>query len=279
MKKLIIALCTITLLGGCGNNIEKKANEKLQIAREYIQQGKYSEAKITIDSIKILYPKAFEARREGLKIVQQAELKEQQHSLIYLDSILQAKQGQFEQIKHKFTFEKDAKYQSIGNYFWPTQTVEKNLHRSYLRFQVDEHGTMIMTSIFCGKSNIHHSHVKVSASDGSFAETPVSKDIYETTDLGEKIEKADYKLGEDGNVIGFIYLNRQKNISVSLLGDRNYSFRMKSSDKTALTNIYELSQILSSIEQIKKEIKEANLKIEFITRKMKDNAEKEATSK
>lgn len=48
---------------------------------------------------------------------------------------------------------------------------------------------MSMTSIYCGPSNIHHISVKVIAPDGSFAETPASKDSYETTDLGEKIEK------------------------------------------------------------------------------------------
>ena len=48
--------------------------------------------------------------------------------------------------------------------------------------------------------------MKVIAPDGSFAETPSSKDSYETTDMNEKIEKADYKLGEDGNVIEFLHL-------------------------------------------------------------------------
>ena len=49
-----------------------------------------------------------------------------------------------------------------------------------------------MTSIYCGAHNIHHVAVKVTAPDGSFAETPAAKDSYETTDLGEKIEKADF---------------------------------------------------------------------------------------
>ena len=97
-------------------------------------------------------------------------------TLAYLDSALQVKQQEFDAIKDKFTLEKDAEYQQIGNYLWPTQTVEKNLHRSYLRFQVNEQGIMSMTSIYCGSNNIHHVGVKVIAPDGSFAETPTSKD-------------------------------------------------------------------------------------------------------
>ena len=279
MKKLIVGLCATLVLASCGNDAEKKANERLTTARTAFEQGDYNEAKLQIDSIKILYPKAFDARREGISLMQQMELKEQQQSLVYLDSILQTKQKEFESIKNKYVLEKDAEYQQTGNYFWPTQTVEKNLHRSFLRFQVNEQGVMSMTSIYCGGSNLHHFAVKVIAPDGSFAETPASKDSYETTDLGEKIEKADYKMGADGNVMGFLYLNRDKNIKVEYIGDRKYTTTMTSADRQALAGIYELSQLLSSIEQIKKEQEEANLKIQFVTKKIEQKQQKEATEK
>lgn len=279
MKKLIVGLCATLVLASCGNDAEKKANERLTTARTAFEQGDYNEAKLQIDSIKILYPKAFDARREGISLMQQIELKEQQQSLVYLDSILQTKQKEFESIKNKYVLEKDAEYQQTGNYFWPTQTVEKNLHRSFLRFQVNEQGVMSMTSIYCGGSNLHHFAVKVIAPDGSFAETPASKDSYETTDLGEKIEKADYKMGADGNVMGFLYLNRDKNIKVEYIGDRKYTTTMTSADRQALAGIYELSQRLSSIEQIKKEQEEANLKIQFVTKKIEQKQQKEATEK
>ena len=212
MKKAAFLACLCCTLFSC-SNVEKKAGEKLQAAREAFERGDYSEAKIQIDSIKILYPKAFETRREGIGLMQQVELKEQEKTLVYLDSMLQEKQKEVDTIKKNYTFEKDAEYQKIGNYLHPSQVIEKNLHRSYLRFQVDETGVMSMTSIYCGPHNIHHLAVKVTAPDGSFAETPASKDSYETTDLGEKIEKADYKLGEDGNVIAFLNLNKSAIVS------------------------------------------------------------------
>ena len=262
MKTMILLACLCCTLFSC-ENVEKKAGEKLQTAREAFERGDFSEAKMQIDSIKILYPKAFETRREGISLMQQVELKEQEKTLVYLDSLLQKKQSELDAIKGKFTLEKDAEYQKIGNYLHPSQVIEKNLHRSYLRFQVNETGQMSMTSIYCGPSNIHHISVKVIAPDGSFAETPASKDSYETTDLGEKIEKADYKIGEDGNVIGFLYLNKDKNIKVT------------PADRQAVASIYELAQLLSSITEIKKEMEEANLKIEFVKRKMQEREEKE----
>jgi|GEM_PF-51569 len=205
------------------------------------------------------------------------ETKTQQKTLAYLDSAFQAKTKEFNAIKDKFTLEKDAEYQQVGNYLWPTQTIEKNMHRSYLRFQVNEQGIMSMTSIYCGAGNIHHNKVKVIAPDGSFAETPSSKDSYETTDMNEKIEKADYKLGEDGNVIEFLHLNKDKNIRVEYMGDRTYKTTMSPTDRLAAANVYELAQILSAMEQIKKEQEEANLKIGFINKKKERKAQEEIT--
>ena len=274
MKKLIIFFCGTLALTACGNGIEKKANEKLTIARAAYERGDYEEAKTQIDSIKILYPKAFEARKAGQELMLDVELKAQQEILAFLDSALQAKQAAFDAIKGKYTLEKDAEYQQVGNYIWPTQAIEKNLHRSFLRFQVSEQGIMSMTSIYCGAGNIHHVGVKVMTPDGSFAETPASKDSYETTDLGEKIEKADYKLGEDGNVIAFLNLNKDKNIRVHYLGERSYATVMTPNDRKAVAAVYELAQLLSSITEIKKNMEEANLKIEFVKRKMQERESK-----
>lgn len=274
MKKAVFLACLCCTLFSC-SNVEKKAGEKLRAAREAFQRGDYSEAKIQIDSIKILYPKAFETRREGIGLMQQVELKEQEKTLVYLDSMLQDKQKEVDALKKNYTFEKDAEYQRTGNYLHPSQVIEKNLHRSYLRFQVDETGVMSMTSIYCGPHNIHHLAVKVTATDGSFAETPASKDSYETADLGEKIEKADYKLGEDGNVIAFLNLNKDKNIRVNYLGERSYATVMTPNDRKAVAAVYELAQLLSSITEIKREMEEANLKIEFVKRKIQERASKD----
>ena len=52
--------------------------------------------------------------------------------------------------------------------------------------------------------------------------------------MNEKIEKADYKLGEDGNVIEFLNLNKDKNIRVEFIGDRRYTTTMSPTDRQAV---------------------------------------------
>lgn len=265
---LFIVLCLACL--AC-TDVEKQAVERLNMAQQAFAAGDYNEAKLQIDSIKILYPKAYNARKAGIGLMQEVELKEQQRSLAYLDSLLSTKQAAFNAMKGKFVLEKDQEYEAIGRYLHPSQVIEKNLNRSFLRFQVDERGAMSMTSIYCGSRNIHHTAVKVSTND-SFAQTPPSADSYETSNLGVQIEKADYKLGQDNNVIGFICLNKEKSIKVEFVGERSYSTQMTQADRQAADLVYRLSQTLSAITQLNKEIDEAKQKIAFIEKRMEERA-------
>ena len=271
-------LCVACLWGACGNGDEEKAQTFLQEAESAWRAGDFNRAKLQIDSIRIRYPKAFDARKQGVRLMQKVELDEQRKGLVYLDSMLQAKQQEFESMKGHYVLEKDSVYQEIGNYFSPSQTVEKNINRTFLRAQVSEKGVMTLTSIYCGIGSIHHTSVKVSSGD-TYAETPVSADIYETTDLGWKIEKADYPLGKDGGVIGYIVLNKEKPVRVEYRGDRSYKTAMAPADKKAVAEVYALAQVLSSIEEIRKERQEVNRKIEFITWKIKESVEKEDPTK
>lgn len=277
MKKVIIFPLIVLLLISCGNKDEQKAAERVEFARQAFEANDFNLAKSELDSLKTHYPKAIKARKEGLRLMQLVELAEEKRTVIYLDSIIADKEAVIETMKGKFVFEKDTIYQDIGHYFWPTQTVEKSMHRSFLRFQVNERGQMSMTSIYCGSHHIHHVAVKVIAPDHTFAETPASEDSYETTDMGEKIEKADYPMGKDGSVMGFINLNHDKNLRVEYIGERKYSTTMLPADRQALKELYELSQTLSVFEQAVKDRVEANRKIGFITRKMEEDQKKEAT--
>ena len=270
MKKIgFSALLALVTLAGCGDGGEKEAQIRLQKADAALQQENFSEAKLQIDSIKVLYPKAFEARKQGIKLMQQVDLKEQGKTLVYLDSMMQVKQAQLDSIKANFVLEKDTAYQEIGNWFYPTQVVEKNVGRSFLRAQVNELGEMSLTSIYCAGGQLNHTSVKVSVGD-TFAETPMTNDSYATTDLGRTIEKADYKVGEDGGVVGFIVANQDKNIQLTFVGDKTYRTAMQKNDRKAIVELVELARILSGMEEIRKQQKEANLKIQFVTRKIEE---------
>ena len=270
MKKTgLSALLALVICTGCSDGGEKEAQQRLQKEEVALQQENFSEAKLQIDSIKVLYPKAFEARKQGIKLMQQVDLKEQGKTLVYLDSMMQVKQAQLDSIKGNFVFEKDTAYQDIGNWLYPTQVVEKNVGRSFLRGQVNELGEMSLTSIYCAGGQLNHTSVKVSVGD-TCAETPMTNDSYTTTDLGRTIEKADYKVGNDGGVTGFIVANADKNIQLTFMGDKTYRTAIQKNDRKAIVELTELARILSGMEEIRKQQKEANLKIQFVTRKIEE---------
>lgn len=276
MRKIgFSALFILAVLTGCGDGGEKEAQSRLQKAEIALMNENFSEAKLQIDSIRVLYPKAFEARKKGIQLMQQVDLKEQRKTLVYLDSMMQIKQSQLDSIRENFVLEKDTAYQETGNYFYPTQVVEKNIGRSFLRGQVTEQGEMSLTSIYCAGGTLNHTAVKVSVGD-LFAETPASKDSYVTTDLGRTIEKADYKASEDGGVIGFICENRDKNIQLQFKGDKTYRMAMPRDDRRAIAALSDLARILTGMDEIRKQQKEANLKIQFVTRKIEEAKEQTA---
>ena len=74
-------------------------------------------------------------------------------------------------------------------------------------------------------------------------------------------------------MIAFLVANRdKKNIRLEFIGDRNKTV-MHPNDVKAVAELSELARVLSAIEEIKKEQKEANLKIKFVKRKMEENTE------
>lgn len=265
-QRFIVPLIMV-LLASCSQE-EKKASDLLMRAEQSYSSANYNEAKMQIDSIRNLYPKVLDVRKKAIRLKQQVELKEQQISLEYLDSMMTIKKILLDSMKVAFVLEKDTAYQEIGNYFYPTQIVEKNIGRTFLRACVSERGEMSITSIYCAGVSLNHTSVKVSSKD-AFAQTPASPDVYVTTDLGKKIEKADYKLGADGGVIGFIIANKDaKSLKLEFIGDRTYKTVMYSQDIKAIVELSKLAQVLLSIEEIKKEQKEANLKIQFLNKKI-----------
>ena len=70
----------------CAENVEQLAKSYLDRAEQSFAHEQYSLAKLQLDSIKELYPTAFEARAKAQTMMLHIDLTESQRAQHYLDS-------------------------------------------------------------------------------------------------------------------------------------------------------------------------------------------------
>lgn len=277
MKNIFYILCLFVLFSCTGQT--KKAKEELEKARAYYQNEEFSAAKLTVDSIKIKYPKEFSVQKEGLQLMRVVKLAEQKRNLAYCDSMLKVKLMEAEPLKKNFVFEKIEDYDDVGKYIYKQQVTEKNIQRSYIRSGVNEKGEMYIASVYYGSRPVKHSRLKVSSKNGEYAETEnVLRDggaNYSFTDGGMTTETVTY-LGDKGKDVALFIYDRQKEpVKATYLGETEYSIQISDADKKALAETYDLAIVLSDIERLKKEIETAKLKSEYLEIKTSQHADNE----
>jgi len=271
MKKYSLLFLTALLVFSC-NDQNKKARMYLERAKTQYENKEYTSAKLLLDSITIVYPKALETQKESRQLFRQIELEEQERNLAYCDSMLLVRTNEAEKMKPNFLFEKDPEYDETGRYMDKQQKLENNLQRSYLRIWTDELGRLFMASVYYGSGALKHDQLKVSRSDGTYSETiavPYDGGMnYRFTDLGMTTEVVTYSRNSDNGAIMFIYANKDQSLKAEYLGGRKYSLIISNADKSAFVKVVDLSIVLSDIESLKKEKEKAVNRIEYLRTKL-----------
>jgi hypothetical protein len=282
MKKILAILAIGAFMVACEESIEQKATHHLDNAKEAFSMGNYNVAKQEIDSIKILYPKAFETRRQGIRLMQQIEEAEQMRIIEFEDSMIAVCQDMFDKIKADYAFEKDERYQDIGLYTIKSQAPQRNTDRTYIRAQVDELGRMTLISCYRGSSYIHHDWLKLSVGD-VYVDTPESKDRHEFEDLGVYYEWLSFINGNDGGAAAFINANKDANITFTLYRKTGpdssrpvyRNLKLNKDDRYAIARLYDLSQVLLSLNEHKNLRDEADRHLKFIHSRMNSDSTEE----
>lgn len=269
----IICLLGFVLFFSC-NSDKKEATVLLEEARSLYNNNEYLGAKHLLDSLKTTYPKQFPIQRERLALIKHIELAEQTRNLQYCDSLLQLRLPEVELLKKDFIFEQDTAYEATGKYIHKSQRIEYNIRHSYLRSSVNEQGEMLLSSVYYGERPIKHTALKVSLKGGEYAQTESipydGGNNYTFTDGGMITETVTYAKGKDNGVIAFISNHEGKElIRLTYLGEREYITTLSEANRNAIEATLHLSIGLSDIEKLRKEIKIAEAKIEYLNEKMK----------
>lgn len=266
MQKLIqntILLMALVFFVSCSSRHkqEKQADERLKRIEVLIKANSLNAAKIEIDSIHLLYPRLVNKRRIAAAFADTIAFLESTRNLAYCDSILPFKQREMDSIQKNFRFEKDAKYQDVGNFVYKTQQTESNSSRTYLKSYVDENADIYLISNYCG-GKIEQTSLEVSVKD-LFAHTDTLQTsnpaYYSYNDGGSHWETLTFKNNADKGVTAFIAQNASARIKITLHGKRAYVYYLEDSDKKAIVETYHLWKVKKDVVNLQKEIKKAKV--------------------
>ena len=260
--RIFSAVAFVAVFASCnwGGLPEKQADKKLLEIEQLITDNDWAIARLKIDSIHTLFPRLVDKRKIAVALADTISRRESARMLAYCDSILPVKKAEADSLMKYFRFEKDEKYQEVGNYVYKSQITEQNTGRNYLKCYVDEKANFYLVSNV-GGSRINHRNVMVSAGDG-FATTEndsVAKGVFHsfTTD-GQYFESLTFT-NADGGIGGFIAANRNEKIKVTLLGSKKIEYQLPETDKKAIAASYHLWLLKKDIMRLEREILKAQV--------------------
>jgi hypothetical protein len=262
--KIALLAVVALFIVSCVSKVEDPADELLSRARTEYENGKYNNARVLLDSIKIVSPKAYKTLREAEKLRREAMKKECERNVVFYENTLQSLTATRDSIAAEFDFNFDKRYQNKGYYTVPSQAMAQNLYNNFLRASVHEDGAMYLTSFYRGKS-IRHKCVKLSSGDAYVScDKPFLERNYK--DLGVNNERRDYKYGEDGGLIEFVLLTEEA-IEVELSGaNGKVNYTLRPADAAAIFKAYELSLAIHAVKRAEDLLGQARYTLEFLKR-------------
>ena len=265
-SQLVLIAIILTAIS-CNSN-KKKAKDYLDIAEQALQENNFEVAKSHIDSVKILFPKAFEEIRAGFDLMQDVRKAENKRNIAYIDSMIDVTIDRFKEQRLNFDFVRDQNYQEFGNYIPKLTPSSTSLEQNTLRSGVSEKGILYLESVLSGL-NLNHSKIKASIPDGSYAESlTVTADglNYKFSTLNKSYEIVRF-LGDDENgVAEFIYTFEESAITINYIGRRNYSKALSKNEKKAIAQAFELSKTILEVDKLKFEKGKSEALLRYLER-------------
>ena len=263
-KKLIFASLA-WLLAACAEDVERPAQEYLTRAQDLYAHKQYHTAKLQLDSIKVLYPKAFDTRKQAQALLLQVELAESEAGKAYVDSLLHDVSAKVAPLTAKLYLDKDARYQEVGHYYAPSHRIENNVSRSYLRPQVDERGACSIVAFYRGKPIQAHT-LRLTAADGTFMELKAAHESYVSSDVLGRTERTDFAVEPGSNVASFVAMQQGKTVKATLVGNAGTAnIGFAKADAEALVTVCELADVLRAVGELQTQTQELERRIHFFT--------------
>lgn len=277
MKIKTILISSIAwLLAACAEDVEQLAQNYLSRAQVLYANEQYHTAKLQLDSIKILYPTAFEARAKAQTMLLHIDLSDSQRNLNYIDSLLTHSYAKVQHLSPLFYLDKDVNYQDIGTYYASQYRTEKNIGRTYMRPQTDEKGVFSIVIFQRGKPLNPHT-LRFTATDGTFIEI-ASPTSHSWADASGRTERIDFATTSISSIASFVEMHTDTNVKVELIGTNGKAtIPFTKTDKQNLLDIADFAKHLHNICDLKNKQEETNRRIDFIHSRLQADSVRNTT--
>lgn len=252
----------------CTQN-RRDAKQYLMEAQNLYESGNFSLAKLKLDSIKILFPKAYDEIKSGMQLMQQVRMAENRRNIDFCDSMLVVNKEKIDRMLQQFSFSKDRDYQEFGIYYPKAYPYATSLNKSWLRAGVEEKGAMFIESVLVGH-NIHHRQIKASTKNGEYAETLlVDSDGFNHrfSTLTGSYEIVRFQKNTENGIIQFIYTFQDKPITITFAGNKQTNITLSEAEKKAISQSFELSTLMLETEKLKFEKEKSETLIRYLQSK------------
>lgn len=252
--KIVGAILIAVIFFACGKSEKEKAAERFTLATSLYQKGDTAIALQQLDSVQMLFPKAFEtaekAKQLSNKINSEMLFRKEQQSDRVISRVTQL-EGLFEKQKTEFD--------RFTQYVHKMQKFERRWNQSFIELHLDERGELFISSNYYGNEWLNHTGIRVY--DGIFQAKTDSVSLDDPNNHHSEFmnlhwEKVSYKSGKDNGVIQFIADNADRNLKAVFLGKRMYFIVLEAFDKQAIKEALQLSVALKRKAELQKEIKE-----------------------
>lgn len=267
MKNFLVTLsiATAILLSSCSTK-DKGAREQLDAARKLYTAKEYTLAEQLLDSLHRAYPKALEERKAALTLLDSVRRDHQTLHIAICDSLIEKNLSVLNTLKSGFVYQRNKEYQDKGFYLPKETSGNGQVQATTFRSGVEENGTLFLESVFVGNSK-KHNKAKVSAKDGSFAETRAVNDdgFNYRFNTGERQYEIIRFVGADENgVAKFVSTNEKQVLTLSLDGQAKYSYALTQQQKSAISRSYRLSVLMTQTDSLKNEKEKAKVHILYL---------------
>ncbi|MEG1642864.1 MAG: hypothetical protein RR293_01775 [Bacteroidales bacterium] len=256
-KTLFFPLVVILLLLFACSDEHKEAHNAYLSAVKLYETGNYAEAKMAIDSVKILDPKAFNEIRAGMQLSRKVELAINKNIIKRIDSLMPMYKTELKRLLEGFDYVKDKKYQTEGILVYKNNPNKLSQSTSCLRIQVSEKGEMQLLSVYYGTYQLEHEAVKVSLSNGTYAMTNAiphdRANNYRYKLNGNNIETVTYRELQMRPIADFIVAAGDKPIKVSYEGKRPFTYSLDKTTRKAILESYKLATLIKDIKSLERE--------------------------